>query len=182
MIVKIQKPITIRNNCDCIVDENELINAILWYSKKPVVSQKSIYMHGKYPAVSIHNEKIHVHRLLMMYQLRRRLKTREYSHHKDGNKMNATIDNLLLLESSEHQHLHNARKTLSMEHRQKISEANTKRAGIKKKKLVNICLKELHMLIAQKYSINKIAKHFNCDWSTVKNRIHDNPEFLEVAR
>lgn len=33
------------------------------------------------------------------------------------------------------------------------------------------------------YSINRIAKELNCDWSTVKARekdIFDNPELLEV--
>ena len=29
------------------------------------------------------------------------------------------------------------------------------------------------------WSINKIAKYYGCDWSTVKNRIYDNPELLE---
>lgn len=29
------------------------------------------------------------------------------------------------------------------------------------------------------YSINKIAKIYGCDWSTVKQRIYENPELLE---
>ena len=30
------------------------------------------------------------------------------------------------------------------------------------------------------YSINKISKIYGCDWSTVKNRMYENPELLEV--
>lgn len=51
MTVKTQRPISIINRCGCLVDEKELIKAILWYSSKPVVSVKNIYLSGKYPAV-----------------------------------------------------------------------------------------------------------------------------------
>ena len=49
MIVNIQKPIQIINNCGCIVDEEELVKAILWYSGKPVARIKTITIHVKYP-------------------------------------------------------------------------------------------------------------------------------------
>lgn len=179
MIVNQQKPIKIINRCACIVDENELTNAILWYSGKPVVANKKIYMHGKYPAVSIYNEKIHVHRILMMFWLQRKMKKNEYSHHIDGNRKNASKDNLCLMDSIEHQRKHNAGKTLSLEHRQKISNTNRRRAGTKHKKRVTICLEELSRLIDNGWSISKMARHFNCDWTTIKSRIHDNPELVK---
>lgn len=34
-------------------------------------------------------------------------------------------------------------------------------------------------LLAKGYSINKISKIYGCDWSTVKNRINENPDLLE---
>ena len=46
MIVKEQKKITFINNCNAIFDEEELSKAIMWYSTKPVISKKHIYMYA----------------------------------------------------------------------------------------------------------------------------------------
>ena len=179
MIIKEQKPIIIKNQCNAIFDEEELKKAIIWYSERPVSRIKTVYIHGKYPAVSIYFQKIHIHRLLMMYWFQRDLDRNEYIHHKDGNRLNATKENLELIDASIHQSLHNKGKILSKEHRRKIVEANRKRKGVKMKKRVNIPLNELKEFLGKGWSINKIAKYYGCDWSTVKNRIYDNPELLE---
>ena len=34
-------------------------------------------------------------------------------------------------------------------------------------------------MLLKGYSINKISKHFNCDWTTIRFRIFDNPELLK---
>jgi len=180
MIVNYQKPIKFINDCGCLVDYEELEKAILWYSDRPVARLRKIYMHGRYPAVSIYHEKIHVHRLLMMYWNDRRLKTEEHVHHIDGNRLNAHKENLEIIIDSEHLSYHNKGKSLSSEHRQKISAANKMRRGMKHKKTVNIPLDELKNLIDKGYSLNKISKIYKCDWSTVKSRINENPELLEV--
>lgn len=36
-------------------------------------------------------------------------------------------------------------------------------------------------ILEEGYSINKIAKIYNCDWSTVKARIYENPGLVEHA-
>jgi hypothetical protein len=90
-----------------VVDEGELIKAILWYSSKPIARVKTVYVYGKYPAVSIYNEKIHIHRLLMMYWLNRKLSSEEYVHHKDENRLNALRRNLEIVGQSKHQSQHN---------------------------------------------------------------------------
>lgn len=179
MIVNYQKPIEFVNKCGCVVDYRELEKAIIWYSDKPVTRLKTIFKHGSYPAVSIHAEKIHVHRLLMMYWLKRRIPREEQVHHKNENKFDSTKNNLELLQQGEHQSLHNKGKKFSEEHRQKIASANKKRKGMKMKKSVRVPLVELKALLDQGHSINSIAKRFNCDWSTVKNRIEENLEILE---
>lgn len=86
MIIKEQKPIELINTCEAIYDEKELISAILWYAKKPVAKNKHIYMHGEYPAVSIYKEKIHIHRLLMLYWTNGNIKNDYIVHHINGNK------------------------------------------------------------------------------------------------
>jgi hypothetical protein len=180
MIVKHQKEIQFINDCGCLVDLTELAKAIQWYSDKPVARVKHIYMYGNYPAVSIYKEKIHVHRLLVMYWENRLLNPSEYVHHHDGNKLNALKDNLSIMEQRNHQSLHNSGKFLTLSHRQKLSEANHKRKGIPHKKRYQIPQAQIYSLLATGMSINGIAKHYGVDWSTIKSRIQDNPELLEV--
>lgn len=89
MIVNEQKLIEFKNNCNCNLDYQELKNAIMWFSSKPVTRLKTIFIQGDYPAISIYGTKIHVHRILMMYWCRRKLDTTEYVHHKDRDKLNS---------------------------------------------------------------------------------------------
>ena len=65
-MIKEQKKIKFVNDCNALVDYEELEKAVLWYAESHVISIKHIYMHGNYPAVSICDEKIHIHRLLIM--------------------------------------------------------------------------------------------------------------------
>jgi hypothetical protein len=180
MIVKKHKPIKFINTCGCIVDEKELEQAILWYTDKPVCGTKKIFMHGNYPAVAIYKEKIHVHRLLMMYWQNRKLLRNEYVHHIDENKLNAMKSNLCLIEVGKHQSMHNKGKVFSENHRALISEANRRRAGrIKFKKRVHIDLVELQKMASSGASISSMARYFKCDRWTIKNRLYENPELLK---
>ena len=118
MIVKKQKQIQFINDCNCIVDYNELEKAILWFQEKPTCRLKHIYIHMKYPCVSIHNTKIHIHRLLMMYWNDvRTLDTKIYVHHINGNKLDCSKTNLTFITDKEHQSLHNKGKKLSNVHK-----------------------------------------------------------------
>jgi len=179
MTVKTQRPMTFTNECGCIVDYDLLAKAMLWYATKPQCGKKHIFMYGRYPSVSILGEKIHVHRLLVLYANKNTIVSRLVSHHKDGNRLNCTIGNLCLLTAEEHGHLHNAGKTLTEEHKRKIALANRRRKGMSMAKRVHINLDELRSCLRGGYSINACAKHFGCDWTTIKSRIHQHPELLK---
>ena len=168
MIVKKQKKIEFINDCGCVVDYGELEKAILFRCDKPTARLKHIYLHGNYPAVSIHKEKIHVHRLLMMYWI--------------GNKLNSIQENLSIVLNSAHLSGHNKGRQLSDEHRVKISENNHKRKGIRHRKTRDDVTYESVINLSKKgFSINKIASILNCDWTTVVARLNepDNPEVTE---
>lgn len=184
MIVNKQKKIEFINDCKCIVDYKELEKAMLWYQDKPTSRLKHIYLHGNYPAVTIFNKKIHIHRLLMMYWNNlKNLPSNIYIHHIDENKLNASKDNLIFMQSNKHQSKHNKGKIISQQQKRKIIESNQKRKGVKKgiiKKEVNY--KKIWELHQKGYSINKISKELNYDWGQVKtrlNEIHDNPELIK---
>jgi hypothetical protein len=176
MIINRQKPIEFNSPAEVVFNREDLKKAITWFSKKPVARLKHVFLYGNYYAVSIYDQKIHIHRLLMMYWLNRDLQSNEYIHHKDGNKFNNLKENLELMLASAHQSLTNKGKKFTASHKAKISAANKRRKGIKLKKRVNINLQELAVLLKSGYSINKVAKHFKCDWSTIRERIHENPE------
>lgn len=183
MIVNNQKKIEFINDCNCIVDYEELEKAMLWYQEKPTTRLKHIYMHGKYPAVTIIKKKIHIHRLLMMYwNNNKNLEKKLYVHHKDENKLNASKDNLEIIENTMHQSNHNKRKVISEKQKEAIREFNHKRKGVLRgiiKK--DISYKRIWELHQKGYSINKISKELNYNWGQVKIRlkeIYDNPELL----
>lgn len=181
-MVKEQKQIYFINDCGAKVDYNELANAVLWYAKSPLMDQKHIFMYGKYPAVSVHKEKIHIHRLLMMYWLDSNLPKCYFVHHIDGNKLNALKGNLSLVFCSTHQSYHNKGKIISDEQRERIREFNHMQKGKRRKYKVQISAKQVYDLKIQGYSFNKISKILGLDWGCVKQRyddfIHDNPDLL----
>ena len=133
MIVNKWKSIKFEYHCACMVDEKELKKAIKWYSNKPVTRLKTIFLYGQYPAISIYDTKIHIHRLLMMYWLKRDLERNEYVHHIYNNKFDCTRQCLNLQNANKHQSLHNKGKILSQSHKNKIRKANKKRKGMKYK-------------------------------------------------
>lgn len=200
MTVKEQKSIKFVNDCDCIVDYNLLEKAMLWYAKKPMQSVKHIYLHANYPTVSISKEKLHVHRLLMMYLKEGKLSKADHVHHLDKNQLNSLITNLKVVNAGEHisGHLKGVKK--SKEFKRKISEANKHRKGIKMKKRIDIPKDELKLYLKEGLSVDTISKIYGCDWTTIKVRINDydlndlrkihgkkylkygrkNPELLEV--
>lgn len=126
MRVKIQKRIEFINECECEFNYGDLARAIYWYSDKPVARLKRIFMYGRYPAVSIYDKKIHIHRLLAMYYEQRDLDRAEYVHHIDDNPLNALHCNLVIQSAPEHQsNIHRGRKQ-SPEHIAKRIDATTR--------------------------------------------------------
>ncbi len=178
MIIK-QKPIMFINDCKCSVDMSVLEEAMLWYADSPVQSIKHIYMHGNYPAISIKKQKLHIHRLIAMYIQKEIFPRLLVVHHKDGNRLNATVKNLEIISSGHHGRLHNKGKTLSLEHRKKIGDKNRNRKGCTYPNRRQINIQKLQAMLNDGQSINSCSKHFGVDWSTIKKRIHDNPELLK---
>lgn len=184
MIIKAQKKIEFINDCDCLVDYDELAKAIMWYQDKPTARLKHIYIHQKYPAVSIYDKKVHIHRLLMMYWSNNKTLDREiYVHHIDGNKLCALKSNLMFMRNKEHQSMHNLGKTITEAQRLATIKSNQRRKGIKRG-IVKPCItyNKIWDLYQNGYSINKISKILNYEWGQVKMRlkeIQDNPQLLK---
>jgi hypothetical protein len=175
---KTQARLKFDNTCNCVVDYELLERAMLWYSDGVLKSDRVIFIHAKYPAVNIYYEKILIHRLIAMYIYKAKVCSSIHAHHKDGDKLNCSKHNIELINASAHMSHHNKGKRLSLEHRMKISEAGKKRKGMKIKRKHNLPVDELKEMLEDGWSINKISRHYGCDWSTVKLRINENPELL----
>jgi hypothetical protein len=130
MIVNKQKLIEFNSPVEVIFDKDDLREAILWYSPKPVARLKHVFLHGRYYAVSIYDEKIHVHRLLMMYWLKRDLERDEYVHHVNGNRFNNLKENLAIITASEHQSaINKGKKQTSIHVAKRINSTSITRYG-----------------------------------------------------
>jgi len=109
--LKEQSPIKIVNTCGCLADEGLVARAILWYSDKFVVEHKTIYgrRNNKYACVTIGDEHVLLHRLIVSYLEKRRLSPTENVHHIDGKGFNNNVENLMLMSHGDHQRLHTRR-------------------------------------------------------------------------
>lgn len=60
-----------------------------------------------YRRLMVRGRRVLEHRFIMEVALGRPLKNDEYIHHKDGNRLNNSLDNLEIMSPSEHSKLHN---------------------------------------------------------------------------
>lgn len=180
MTVNNQKPIEFNNVANCIVDYRELEKAILWIQDKPTLSKKKIYMHGYYPCVSIHDKKYHVHRLLMMYWLGRKLETNEHVHHINENKLDSSKGNLEVLDSFTHLSNHLTGREFTEKHKEGISKANKNRKGIKYKRNNFVDREKLYLYVALGYNISDISKMMNFSRDIIRLRIKEDVELSKL--
>lgn len=182
MIVNKQKHIEFNSPTEVLYEADELRKAILWYTTKPVCRLKHVYLHGRYYAVSIYDQKIHIHRLLMMYWLKRDLAINEHVHHINGNRYNNLRENLEVIPAPIHISNHQRGVTKSDEHKAKISLSNRKRKGVKLKRKYVFDTDDLLSIYNGRETTNSIAEKYMCDWTTVnrhyKEFLYENPELL----
>jgi len=125
MTVKIQRPLVFENLCGALFDEELLGKAILVAAEKPVLRVKTIFIHHNYPAISMHGKKIQIHRFLWQYVHGITLPRCYYVHHKDGNRLNALVDNLELMKDCDHPVYHLKGKKQDPEFARRRTAAST---------------------------------------------------------
>ena len=126
---------------------------------------------NKYKAIKVNGVKYDEHRYIMEQYLGRKLNRYEVVHHKDGNKRNNDIENLVLMSLSEHSKEHGFKREVSEETRQKISKALT---GNKSptRKFNDSQIEQIRSLHNNGHSNRKIAKMFNANHQTINDIVN----------
>lgn len=125
----------------------------------------------EYKAIKVKGIKYDEHRYIMEQYLGRKLNRNEVVHHKDGDKTNNDIENLVLMSLSEHSREHQIGKVFSKETRQKISDAAKGRKSTQRKFSDNQ-IEQIRNLHNEGYSNRKIAKLFNVNHQTINDIIN----------
>ena len=173
-------PILFEHKTNATFSGDDLVDAMLIKANgKPIQQIKSIFLHGRYPAISLFGKKYHIHRILAEHYMGRQLESCELVHHVNGVSWDAKKDNLQITTASLHNKYHLTGRILSSRERQVISDRNRKRKGERRKYKVAIPLHRIKQMLSDGMSVNAIANHFECAWSTIKKRTTDNPELLE---
>ncbi len=88
------------------------------------------WLKGRYMMIKTGHRSEILHRYLMEKKLGRKLLTKEYIHHKDGNRLNNGIDNLQIVTAGEHNIIHDnvwVPRKMSDETKEKLRKAHTGR-------------------------------------------------------
>ena len=126
---------------------------------------------NKYKAIKVNGVKYDEHRFIMEQHLGRKLASDEVVHHKDGNKQNNSIENLVIMPRSEHSREHLLGKKMSQETKQKISDALAGKKSLSRK-LDDTQVSQIRNLHDSGYSNRKIAKMFNVHHQTINDLIN----------
>ena len=124
-----------------------------------------------YKAIRVNGKKVDEHRYIMEQYLGRKLSRDEVVHHKNGEKDDNDVDNLEVMDLSEHTKQHHIGSTLSEETKRKISEALIGNQSVNRK-LNDSQVEEIKRLHDNGVSNRKIAKMFNVNHQTINDIIN----------
>ena len=120
-----------------------------------------ITIHNTYPTIVISRKHLYVHDLLRMvlFQTRKGYVV----HHVDFNKLNNSVDNLVYISHSRHSQIHSRQNWVTI----RAYNVKIKREPIRKD--IKNC--EIKQMLENGFSVNEIAKHFNCHHNTIYKRM-----------
>jgi hypothetical protein len=115
----------------------------------------------------VNGEKRDIHRIVMEQRIGRPLKSNEVVHHINGNTFDNSIENLVIMDWSEHSKLH--AEMNKIDGKAGLSSDNAK---VRKRKLTPDQVREVRKLYAAGLSSRKIASRYDIDKSQILSIVH----------
>lgn len=153
------------NKCGAIFDEADLEIAIINKCKqdnKKAKDEYTITNREGYPSICIANEHYRVHSLLGFFYYGEQ----EVIHHKNGDKLNASKENLVPMTNAEHTRHHHIVDYVSKEH---LKGFGNRVANIIRRN--DVTEEVVYELKSNGLTIRQIAERLNCGYNTVCRRL-----------
>lgn len=153
------------NKCKAIFDKIDLETAIknkCEQCNKKIKGSYIINLRGGYPSICIAHEHYRLHSLLGEIYY----KNYEIIHHKDGNKLNASKENLVPMTNSEHTKHHHIIDFVPEEYKKSFGKRMADKIRRSDVTEENVC-----EMRNQGFTILQISKKLNCGYNTVCRRL-----------
>ena len=160
------------NECECIVDYEILYNAIDNKCKTLNCffhNEYRIVLRNNYPAVCINRQWFYVHILVCEF-VNGRVRKGYIVHHKDKNKLNATLENLEIMTNRKHLKQHGEERK-GIDFRSAEGRANSINSAREVRTRKDVTVERVAELRNKGLTIPEIAKELNCGINTVNRRL-----------
>ncbi|MBP3573851.1 MAG: HNH endonuclease [Prevotella sp.] len=126
----------------------------------------------QYKGIRVNGIKIDEHRYIMEQHIGRKLSRYEVVHHKNGNKRDNRIENLEIMNLSEHTRSHNIGKKVSEKTREKIRKNHIGKPNLSCRKLNDEIVEKILDMKKDGISNRKIAKLFGINHQSVNDLVN----------